>query len=169
MDLGSLLLLLSILILVAFFVARPLIEQSARLVSPEEQAHSLILAERERILEALQELDFDYKLGKIPAADYPPRRTLLLQQGAEILKQLDALDAPDPLAADAVEVAIVARRERVPPPAQRRPLAEDDDIETMLAARRLNRKEQSSGFCPQCGHSLQQSDKFCSKCGHAIQ
>jgi NADH pyrophosphatase NudC (nudix superfamily) len=168
MDLGSLLALLALLLLVGFFVARPLLDNSpasrAALTSAQDHAFSHLAAERERLLDTLQELDFDFKLGKIPAEEYPQRRTLLLQQGAEILKQLDSLAPP----ADNIEAAIIQRRAALPEPARRQPVAEDDDIETLLAARRRARTGQSAGFCPQCGSPVQQTDKFCAKCGKAL-
>ena len=48
-----------------------------------------LLAERDRVVNALQELDFDFNLNKIPSEDYPVQRAALLQKGADILKKLD--------------------------------------------------------------------------------
>lgn len=169
MDLGSLFLLIALFIFVAAFIARPLLERKAVGVTEEEQSLSAWLARRDRVLDALQELDFDFKLGKIPEVDYPAQRALLLQQGADILKHLDTL-RPQPLPHDeALEAAIAARRAQTlngnHQPAPNTIHLPDDEIETMLAARRRNRKVKSAGFCPQCGHPLQSDDKFCSKCG----
>ena len=33
------------------------------------------MAERDRVINSLQELDFDFKLGKIPEEDYPVQRS----------------------------------------------------------------------------------------------
>jgi NADH pyrophosphatase NudC (nudix superfamily) len=174
MDLGSIFLLLALLILVAVFIARPLLEHKAVGVSEEEQTLSALLARRDRVLDALQELDFDFKLGKIPELDYPAQRTNLLQQGAEVLKKLDTLQAHPTQATDVLEFAIAARKaqsvaikENGSPPSNvvRHP---DDDIESLIAARRRQRKTKSAGFCPQCGHPIQTNDKFCSKCGTTL-
>ena len=167
MDPGSILLLISILVIVGFFVARPLIEQRATTVTAEEQNLSALMAERDRLLDAIQELDFDFNLGKIPESDYPHRRTEMLQRGADILKEIDAFQRENPVV-DPVEVALVARRESLPEPARRQPVFEDDDIETLIANRRRDRQEQSAGFCPQCGQAIQSSDKFCSRCGTEV-
>lgn len=88
LDLGSLLLFLALLLLAALFVARPLLsaaedEQDARL----EDA----LALRQRILDALVELDADWELGKIPEDIYPAQRQQLLAEGAAALKALEAI------------------------------------------------------------------------------
>lgn len=174
MDLGSFFLLIALLILVAAFIVRPLLDRKALGVSEEEQSLSTWLARRDRVLDALQELDFDFKLGKIPEADYPSQRAMLLQQGADILKHLDTLTPPAPqpiLPADALEAAIAARRSQTLAAAGNGnagagPISlPDDDIETMLAARRRTRKAKFSGFCAQCGNPLQANDQFCSKCG----
>lgn len=169
MDLGSLFLLIALLILVGAFVARPLIERKAMEVSEEEQSLSTWLARRDRVLDALQELDFDYKLGKIPETDYPTQRATLLQQGADILKHLDTLQPqPRRRSTDSLETAIAARRQQVGATngnvSNGVPLP-DDDIETILAARRRTHKSKFTGFCAQCGNPLHANDKFCSKCG----
>ena len=100
MDIGSILLLLALLVLIGLFIARPLIDREAVVVSPEEdqQEHeiSTLLAERDRILTALHELDFDHALGKIPEQEYPPQRALLLLQGADVLRKLDEYDQVAP-------------------------------------------------------------------------
>jgi hypothetical protein len=52
---------------------------------------SVLLANRENALNALQELDFDFKLGKIPAEEYSVQRASLLQMGVEALRRLDEI------------------------------------------------------------------------------
>lgn len=84
MDIGSILLILGLLLLVTLFIARPLMEKRSVVVSQEEHELSALLAERDRLLNALQELDFDYAMGKIPEEEYPAQRSVLLQRGAEV-------------------------------------------------------------------------------------
>ena len=73
MALGSIFLLLAFLVLVALFVGRPFFEtkkSSPRYASASaERELSSALADRDRILNTLYELDFDYDLGKIPEED----------------------------------------------------------------------------------------------------
>lgn len=95
MDLGSIFLIIALFIAVILFVARPFLEplQVANRSLNDTQDHTLsgLLAERDQILNALQELDFDYGLGKIPAEDYPLQRSALVQRGAHILRTLDQM------------------------------------------------------------------------------
>jgi hypothetical protein len=172
MDLASLSLILALVLFVLWFVARPFLEPGAQhaaveVVSPQEHQRSSLLAERDRLLTALQELDFDYNLGKVPDTDYPTQRAALLQRGADILRQIDALSVPNgeahlpPVtAADALEAAIAARRAEVQ--------TSNDPLEAAIAARRRDHQGQSAGFCPQCGKPAQKTDRFCPKCGATL-
>lgn len=195
MDLGSIFLILALLVLVALYVSRPLFDRTMKNlpvmaeVSEETTAdhqRSALMAERDRILNALQELDFDHVLGKIPEEDYPRQRAILVQRGADVLRQLDTLqtkpsDTTD--VEDRIEAAIAARRADMqsafpvaayavaaPQNGRNRGVsvtgaAPDDDLEIMLASRRRVRQEKASGFCPKCGGPVQKSDQFCPKCG----
>ncbi len=182
MDIGSILLLLALLVLTGLFIARPLIDREAVVVSPEDdqQEHeiSTLLAERDRVLTALQELDFDHALGKIPEQDYPVQRAVLLQQGADVLRKLDEYDqvAPANDIEERIEEAIAERRAISVGQAETDPesitpvlvMDADDEVEVQLANRKRARQDKSAGFCPQCGRPVQKSDSFCPKCGYAL-
>jgi zinc-ribbon domain len=181
MDIGSIFLILGLLVVVGLFISRPFFEQRASPVTQAEQQRSALLADRDRILNALHELDFDHALGKLPEEDYPVQRALLLQQGAEVLRQLDALQPSadrEAFTEDAearIEAAIAARRGDVALPvgangSGARPViaSPDDDLEVLIAGRRRARKEKAAGFCPQCGNPVQISDRFCPNCGTTL-
>lgn len=168
MELTAIFFSLAVLILVGMYLYAPFMERRARRVTEEEHELSALMAERDRVINSLQELDFDYRLGKIPEEDYPPQRASLLQKGADILKKIDSL-APQPVSAQDTEArlerAIAARRAdaslaRVDIP--------DDDMEAMISARRKGRKEKSAGFCPRCGKPVMVTDRFCPSCGKSL-
>ena len=151
MDIGSILLLLALLVLIGLFIARPLIDRETVVVSPQEdqQEHeiSTLLAERDRILTALNELDFDHALGKIPEQQYPAQRAILLQQGADVLRKLDEYDqgAPANDIEARIEEAIAERRaisvgqEETAPESITPVLVvdADDEVEVQLANRKF--------------------------------
>lgn len=165
MDLGSIFVILGLAVLVAAFIAHPFLdsrtqpERKAQTASRDayEHQHSALLAERDQVLSTLQELEFDYMLGKIPSEDYPAQRQALVQRGAEVLRRLDAFETDD--SDGRLEAAIAARRQ------ESQPAAEEDSLEAMIAARRHSRQGKVGGFCPKCGNALQPGDRFCSKCG----
>jgi len=168
MQLTAIFFTLAILILVAIYLYAPFMERRARRVTEEEHELSALMAERDRVINSLQELDFDFKLGKIPDEDYPTQRSSLLQKGADILRKMDSI-APQATSiqdADArIEKAIAARRADA---AVSQPDVSDDDLESMIAARRKAHKEKSSGFCPKCGKPVMVSDRFCPSCGKSL-
>jgi len=168
MQITAIFFTLAILILVAIYLYAPFMERRARSVTEEEHELSALMAERDRVINSLQELDFDFKLGKIPDEDYPTQRASLLQKGADILRQIDTI-APQATAAQDVdariEKAIAARRADASVVQQE---ISDDDVESMISARRKTRRDKSSGFCPKCGKPVMASDRFCPSCGKSL-
>jgi hypothetical protein len=202
---GSLFLVLALAVIVALYIGRPFFlnigqEPAGQLESAahdREHQVSTLLAERDRVLNALQELDFDYALGKIPAEEYPQQRAVLLKSGADVLRQLDEMAVDQPVLAgqtaaasktaeDRIEAAVAARRadavrqyagqehesvQEMQPPAA---VAVNggangkDELEEIIALRKRERKESAAGFCPRCGKPAQKSDRFCSKCGATL-
>ncbi len=63
-------------------------------------------AEREAVLQAVSDLDFDYQTGKLPQEDYLVQREALMRRGVEISRQIEAEQSA------AVEKAIAAARTR---------------------------------------------------------
>jgi rubrerythrin len=185
MELGSIFLLLAVIVLVGLYLYAPFMGRG-RHATEESYEVSALLAERDRVINSLQELDFDNNLGKIPAEEYAPQRALLLQKGADILRKLDEITtaSPSPLSPLPAPFGSASRGEgddgdaetriekevssrRADSPAKAAELS-DDDIESMLAARRQQHKEKSAGFCPKCGKPVLVTDRFCPACGKSL-
>ncbi len=169
MEIAALLLTLGVIIIVGLYLYTPLLERRAQSVTEEEHELSSLMAERDRVVNSLQELDFDFQLGKVPEGDYPTQRANLLQQGADILRKIDAF-VPAPHANDddtetRLEKAIAARRADA---SVNKPEPTDDDLKSMIVTRRKSHKEKSAGFCPKCGKPVLASDRFCPACGKAL-
>ena len=150
MDLASLLLAAALILLVAMFIARPLIERAALREGQPTRAETLA-AERGTVVAALRELDFDHTTGKIAEDDYAVQRVALVAQGVALLKQLDEISNQS---AQTLDV--------------------DDELEAAIrAARGKISKEPAVSRpkplrCPQCGQPHQADDRFCSKCGATL-
>jgi hypothetical protein len=203
---GSLLLVLAVALVVAIFVMQPFLRRQAeaqRIGEADENSaakaldhqRSTLLAERDQVLTALQELDFDHALGKVPEENYVEQRALLLKKGADALRRLDEMSATAAQSASArldqsveerIEAAVAARRadsRRVEgqdaitatalPAAQALKSGDGngkgrDSLEDLIATRKRERKESTAGFCPKCGRPVSKSDKFCSRCGSVL-
>ncbi len=170
MELGSLFLVLAVLVLVGTYLYAPFRTSARRLRRVETNEVSALKAERDRVINSLQELDFDHNLGKVPAEDYPEQRTLLLQKGANILRKLDELAPVSSSAINAearIEKATAAGRADS---GSNSPVFadSDDELESMIAARRREHKGKSAGFCPKCGKPVLITDRFCPSCGKSL-
>ena len=175
MELTAIFLSLAVLIFVGMYLYSPFMERRARSVTEEEHELSALMAERDRVINSLQELDFDFKLGKIPDEEYPIQRAYLLQKGADILRKIDLLAPALPNGRGAgsevqdtksrLEKAIAVRR--ADGAAAKREVT-DEDLESMIAARRKSRKVRSAGFCPRCGKPVLATDRFCPSCGKSL-
>lgn len=178
MDLGSVLLILALALMVGMILTQPFmrIKENEKLIqerkTSQEKDHvrSALLAEQERVLSALQELEFDYTLGKIPAEDYPHERAVLLKHGADILRQLDALQPAkgrQKSAEERIEAAVAARRaDAVSRPAA---MTDLDEVELAILERKRQQQARPAGFCSQCGNPVTENDRFCSKCGNPVE
>jgi len=168
MQIAALLLTLGVIILVGLYLYAPFLEHRSRRVTEEEHELSALLAERDRAINSLQELDFDFNLGKIPEGEYPAQRADLLQKGADILRKIDSFSITADSAQDTesrLESAIAARR--ADGSSQQKELT-DDDIESMIIDRKISHKDKSAGFCPNCGKPIMKSDRFCPSCGNTL-
>jgi hypothetical protein len=167
MELGSFFLVLAVIVIIGVYLYTPFTMRARVSRQNESNEVSTLKAERDRVINSLQELDFDFKLGKIPAEDYPEQRASLLQKGVDILRKLDEI-APASTSTINPERRIEKATAAGHADANIDSLADDEDIEAMITARRKKQKKKSAGFCPKCGKPVLASDKFCASCGKAL-
>jgi rubrerythrin len=169
MDIGAIFFTLAVVTLVGMYVGQPFIQRRGRRATQEDHEYSTLMADYDRAVNTLQELDFDNALQKVPAEDYPRQRAELLAKGAELLRKLDALQPQKTRrnAESRMEAAVASGRADAS--SQKAVTAlDDDELESMIAAHRKTHKEKSAGFCPKCGKPILVSDRFCPSCGKAI-
>jgi hypothetical protein len=94
-----------------------------------------------RIYEALRDLQFEYRVGKLSDADYQAAKLSLQQELARVLSQIDAAGGGKPAPKAKAEPA---------KPAEPAPAA-------------------SGSTCPHCGATFQEKLKFCGECGKSME
>lgn len=160
MTIGSILLGVALLLLVALFISRPLWQPHTVPPVLELTPRQALEAQKDVILDQIRALDFDLETGKIPAAIHEQQRPRLVAEASELLKQIDALDHPAGGEAadeyrlahrdDEIERAIALMREKRAAgegavlATAARP-AVDDDIEQAIAQVRAARSPEKPG------------------------
>jgi hypothetical protein len=132
---------------VLWFVFRPLfldrgtLEESTRSQSRRRQ----LIEERERVLETIRELDFDYRMGKVEEVDYADARGRYEAQAIQAMKSIDNANGKP------------ARS-----PAQ-------SDVENQVEAEIASLRKSGKGLkCSSCGTALAPGAKFCDQCGSPV-
>lgn len=149
---------LALLLVVLLILGRPFLIHPHDTVRQRKGKKSLRLLRREKdeILEAIRDLEFDHDTGKIPTEVYEPQRAHLTAQAAERLKAIDQLKSrrkqTRPSIDNEIEAAIAQLRVQ-PAPAQKAPAATNGHAK----------------FCPECGQPVDAGDKFCTACGQPLR
>jgi ribosomal protein S27AE len=151
MTISSFFIVLLIFILTGLFILRPFLVKEEISGRSSSSVYDSLIAERERLLSAIEELDLELDLDKISAEEHSRNRDLLLAEAAGVLQKLDKHGKP-----------IKTKK-----PSQ---LVEEpgDDLEKMIATRRKELQTQKNSSCPNCGKDVQQADQFCSHCGESL-
>ncbi|MCJ7718058.1 MAG: zinc ribbon domain-containing protein [Anaerolineales bacterium] len=151
MAFSSFLIVLVIFVLTGSIIVRPfLVEQHTG--SPDvPQKYDSLLADRERLLSAIEDLDLEFELEKISSKDHSRNRDILLAEAAEVLVQLDKLEKRVP------------KNKRISSPTE-----SGDDLEEMIETRRRELKGDKSSFCSNCGKAVKLEDQFCGQCGEKL-
>jgi len=177
-EIGAILFSLAMLLLVAVYVLQPLAGSGRGSDRDGNQEFSALQAERDRVLDLIQEIDMDHSMGKVPEEDYQRQRQALALEGAEILRKIDRLQ----LSPDAEPRGKTPEMELEAAVAQLRGTssATSMELEAAVAEARgenstpsLQKVQSASDLieeaCPTCGERILHGDRFCSNCGEALE
>lgn len=159
MTTGSILVLLSLVLLVIWYLTQPFLSTPHHKQGPTEKKE--LQTELEYVLNLIQILDLDHDMLKIPENDYLSQHSQLELQVQKIEKKLTELsNHKDETPEDPKHIQTNGKVQR--------PVLEGDPIEALIARKKRARLEKTTGFCPKCGNPFSQSDKYCPKCGIEI-
>ena len=159
MQIPSILIGLILLAASVAFVSLPFRKQERKGVK-SAKAQVKAATQKEAVLSALRDLDFDFKTGKVSEEDYTPLRAKLLTQAAQYIEQEKEED-------DKLEALIQSRR-----------AAHEHGVKCnhcgafVEAGQRFCAKCGSAvrqEVCPQCGKKIRAGDLFCSSCGTRLE
>lgn len=148
MDVGSILVILALAIVTVVFIGRPLFERRGALATREDRKLSALQAERDRILAAIEELEMDFAMGKVLEQDFRTRRAAMVNEGARVLRSIDAVVGDGG--------------------GERKASDLDAEIEAAVARVRGKRGAESLRRCQSCGAEVYPDDRFCVRCGAPV-
>ena len=163
MEIGAILFSLAMILLVAAYVLQPI--AGSERAEPRDTSGRLsgMQAERDRVLDSIQEIDLDHSMDKVSEEDYRRQRRALALEGAEILRQIDELQGTGKRTIESgaeptgntpemeLEAAVAQLRGKSSPASSQ--IVESD----------------SRGACPECGEAIFHGDRFCANCGAALE
>ena len=113
-------------------------ENTAESAIIEETEWDLLLRKKEVLLGNVQDLDFEYKCGKLSESDYKEVRREMTAEVAQVLDRIHGLEA-------SLDLDTLIRRE--------------------VAARKSPAAKPTALSCPACGANNPPKNKFCAECG----
>jgi hypothetical protein len=149
-----------------FFVASPfrLENFQKKAVGKKNQQVGIVKlsAEKQRqaVLLALRDLDFDYQANKVAEEDYQTLRAELLSEAAQLLQNQDQQKE------DTIEALIQSRRKaKAVTPKVSPPQPQKGQVEALCQNCQAPFGEPA---CSKCGQPIQAGDIFCRSCGAAV-
>lgn len=130
-----------LLAVVTYLIVRPVLLPEP---ADAEAEGTGLHAEKERLLDAIRDLDFELATGKLAEEDHRVLRARYVGDAAGILQ---SIEESEQRASTAVEEAAPGLEE---------------EIERAIAARKVALE---LGACPSCGGPAGEGDHFCRRCG----
>jgi len=175
--LATLLLLAAVLVFVGYPLLHPDASDAVEPPSPPELGQrERLLAERERALSTLQELEFERGIGNLSDEDYAALQAPQRRKAVAILRELDSIDdgavnAPvssppsvdDPILDTRLEEDIARTRARLAG-------GPTDDVATPATSIPTDASTPASAaVCPTCGAPHAAGARFCAECGYPLR
>jgi hypothetical protein len=107
----------------------------------EETEWDLLQRKKEVVLSNIQDLDFEYRCGKLSEADYQTVRRDMTAEAARVLEQIDRLET-------ALDLDALIRRE---------------------VTTRKTHPGSAARTCASCGSTNPAANKFCAECGAKLK
>ncbi|MGB7292303.1 MAG: zinc ribbon domain-containing protein [Thermodesulfobacteriota bacterium] len=171
----EIIILLAIVILTAVFITLPFFRKNTEVENPIEQKSNPIenpalielkklTSEKELLYTALNDIEFDYGLGKLSREDYDELKREYQAKAVSVLKEIDEISKGlhSTELEDELEKEITAIRKS-------KSHDENEIEDEILKARKQHNDKNRYLTCINCGRQYSAGDLFCSRCGIGLK
>lgn len=159
MELGAIFVGLAMLVAGVPFVVRPFREKRSRR-NRYPEAHSNPHEDRQAVLSALRDLDFDFRTGKVSEEDYAALRAQLVTKAATYVQSEESL------ADEQIEAMIKARKASLSKVRKCTKCGHEVEADSRFCSQCGTAVGDN---CPSCGKPVQEGDLFCTACGTNLE
>jgi hypothetical protein len=152
-------------LLAIYFAVSPLLQAGRATMVVEDDKLVELLGRKDATLQAIKDLEFDFRVGKMSQEDYQRIDQRLRRQAIGLMQQIEKV-APESASLDKQLESIIAQfRQTSPPPtlssapAPNAPASVPPTDHTSSGPAR---------FCTECGKPIEAGHKFCAFCGTAV-
>jgi NADH pyrophosphatase NudC (nudix superfamily) len=150
-------------LLAIYFAVSPLLKAGRASLVVEDDKLVELLGRKDSVLQAIKDLEFDYRVGKISQEDYERIDQRLRRQAIGLLQQIEKV-APASASLDEQLESIIAQFRQT----SRASTPASSGIPALAPSAAQTPVGQSTRFCTQCGKPVEAGHKFCAYCGTPI-
>jgi hypothetical protein len=148
-----------------YFAVSPLLQPGRASLVLDDDKLAGLLGRKDAILQAIKDLEFDYRVGKMSEEDYQRLDQRLRRQAIGLMQQIEKL-APASASLDEQLESIIAQfRQTSGPsvPTVSTPANGDAPVSISIPA-----ESHPTPFCTHCGKPVEAGHNFCAYCGTPV-
>ena len=154
-----------IAVLAIYYAVAPLLQPGPAAQLVEDDKLVELLGRKDSALQAIKDLEFDYRVGKISQEDYQRLDQRLRRQAIILMQQIDKLAPASASLDQELEGMIAHYRQTSPVPA---PLASVPPPATPPIPGPAPAATDGARYCTHCGKPLEPGHRFCAFCGTPV-
>jgi hypothetical protein len=155
-------------LLAIYYAILPLLQPGRASLVLEDDKLVELLGRKDATLQAIKDLEFDYRVGKISQEDYERLDQRLRRQAIGLMQQIEKLAPASASLDEQLESIIAQYRQTVTTPAAAPVAVPPSSVESAPIPLPSPVAPQPTRFCTECGKSVEAGHKFCAHCGTPI-
>jgi zinc-ribbon domain len=155
-------------LLAIFFAISPLLQPGRSSAVLEDDKLVELLGRRDSAMQAIKDLEFDYRVGKISQEDYQRLDQRLRRQAIGLMQQLEKVAPASATLDEELESIIAQFRQTGVAPASNSVTPNESPTAPSPLPAAISDSSPATRFCTECGKPVEAGHKFCAFCGTPI-